>query len=206
MQGLGVRVHGLAQSRQGLVAGLRQQPQVQRGELLKVPHVMKQRTVLRAVLVDEGHRRGGRTRPGHGQALLWRPQSADGVPKMTDEGLVGGDYPALTRPPHGLDAFSRRPSPLLARTPTPSRRRRARQNGRRALTILARGLIILTNMVGCGSTVGGSLIADGCHPPRGGRAHGPGTWRRPPARSLAVDRGRGSPDTAPPTAAGRGHT
>jgi hypothetical protein len=63
---LRVQVDGLAQPRQGLAPRLGQQAQVQGGERLKMPHVVKQGSRLGAILVDEGHRRGGRARFAHG--------------------------------------------------------------------------------------------------------------------------------------------
>jgi len=66
MQRLRVRMDGLPQLRQRLVARLGEQSQVQRGELLEVTHVLEQRPVLPAVLVNEGHRWGGWARSGHG--------------------------------------------------------------------------------------------------------------------------------------------
>jgi hypothetical protein len=59
VQGLGVGMDGLAQARQRLVPGLGEQTEVEGRELLEVPDVMKQRSILGTILVDEGHRRGG---------------------------------------------------------------------------------------------------------------------------------------------------
>jgi hypothetical protein len=67
VQGLRVHVDGLAQARQGLASRLGEQSQVEGGELLKVPHVVEQIAIPRALLVDEGHRRGRRARLAHAE-------------------------------------------------------------------------------------------------------------------------------------------
>jgi hypothetical protein len=48
------------------VAGLGEQAQMERRERLTVAHMRKQRALLGAILVDEGHRWGGRARSAHG--------------------------------------------------------------------------------------------------------------------------------------------
>jgi hypothetical protein len=68
------------------MSGLGQQAQVQRGELLKMPDVVEQRSIPRALLVDEAHRRGGWARLTHRMASFQKPFPANGVPNMTDEG------------------------------------------------------------------------------------------------------------------------
>jgi len=87
MERLRVGMDGRAQAGQGLAARLGQQPQVQGSELLAVAHVVEQGTILGAVLVDEGHRRGSRTHTGHGDTSCRRPHPAHRVPNMTDEQL-----------------------------------------------------------------------------------------------------------------------
>src|SRR5260221_11324720 len=67
--------------------GLGQQPAVEGGERLDVPHVVKQRAIRGTILLDEGHRRGGRAHAGHGDTSFGRPYPAHGVPQMTDEGV-----------------------------------------------------------------------------------------------------------------------
>jgi hypothetical protein len=60
---------------------------MQGGELLEVPHILKQRPKVLAVLVNKGHRRGGRTRPSHGEtSFIQEVSPALGVPNMTEEG------------------------------------------------------------------------------------------------------------------------
>jgi hypothetical protein len=44
----------------------------------------KQRPILGTLLIDEGHRWGGRPRPHHGQASFRRAQPPNSVPKMTE--------------------------------------------------------------------------------------------------------------------------
>jgi len=68
VQRLGVGVDGRAQARQRLVPGLGQQSEVEGGKLLKMPDVLEQVAILGALLVDEGHRRGGRAHFAHGDA------------------------------------------------------------------------------------------------------------------------------------------
>jgi hypothetical protein len=70
---LRVQVDSLAQPRERFAPRLGQQAQVQGGELLKVPHVMEQVAIPRALLVDEAHRRGGRACLAHGDASFGRP-------------------------------------------------------------------------------------------------------------------------------------
>src|SRR5260221_7775039 len=88
MQRLRVGMDGRAQAGQGLAARLGQHAQVQGGELLKVPDVVKQRAIVGAVLVDKGYRWDSRTYTGHGDTSCWRPSPAYRVPNMTDEGIV----------------------------------------------------------------------------------------------------------------------
>ncbi len=87
VEGLRVDRHRLPQAWQGLTTGLRQQPQVQGGELLEVPHVVEQAALRGALVVAVGHRRGGGAHAGQGNTSLCRTDSADGVPHMADEGL-----------------------------------------------------------------------------------------------------------------------
>jgi len=68
VQRLGVSVDRRAQAWQRLVPGLGQQSEVEGGKLLKMPDVLEQVALLGALLVDEGHRRGGRAHFAHGDA------------------------------------------------------------------------------------------------------------------------------------------
>ncbi len=77
MGGLRVYVDDLAEAWQGLASRLGQQPQVQRGELLEVPHMVEQVAIPGAILVDEAHRRRRRARLAHAE-----PPS-DGVGQQT---------------------------------------------------------------------------------------------------------------------------
>jgi hypothetical protein len=72
LQRLGVSMDRLAQTWQRLVSGLGQQSKLQSGELLEVPDVVDQAAILGTVLVDEGHRWGGRAHAGHGDTSCWR--------------------------------------------------------------------------------------------------------------------------------------
>src|SRR5260221_13130009 len=81
---------------------------MQSGELLEVPHVVEQPAILGTVLVDEGHRGGGRTHAGHGDASFHTAPSAHRVPNMTDEGHTALGW-AVGRPP------ARQPAARLVR-------------------------------------------------------------------------------------------
>src|SRR5258708_31818833 len=89
MEGLRVDMHRLPQLWQRLAARLSQQTEMEGGELLEVPHVVEQAAIVGAVLVNEGHRRGGGAHAGHGDTSLQRSRPAYGVPDVTDEGLAG---------------------------------------------------------------------------------------------------------------------
>jgi hypothetical protein len=71
MQRLRVGVHRLAQPGQRLAPRLRQQAQVESGELLEVPDMVKQRANVGTVLVDAGHRWGGWSCPGRVLVVSW---------------------------------------------------------------------------------------------------------------------------------------
>ena len=86
VQGLRVDVDRLAQARQRLAPRLGEQAEVQGRELFEVPDILEQAAIRGALLVDEGHRRGGRAHAGHGDTSFGRPYPAHGVPQMTDEG------------------------------------------------------------------------------------------------------------------------
>src|SRR5260221_11328889 len=86
MEGLRVDMHRLPQLWQRLAARLSQQTEMEGGELLEVPHVVEQAAIVGAVLVNEGHRRGGGAHAGHGDTSLQRSRPAYGVPDVTDEG------------------------------------------------------------------------------------------------------------------------
>lgn len=88
VESLWVDGHRLAPARQGLTTRLGEQPQVQGAQLLDVPDIVQQPTILGALLIEEGHRRGSWAHARHGATSFRWPQPAASVPNMTDKGLV----------------------------------------------------------------------------------------------------------------------
>src|SRR5260221_9575856 len=90
MQRLRIGLRRFRQPRQRLAFGFGEQPEMQRSELLEVADVGEERSILRTVLIHEGHRMGCFPHLGHGAASFRPPLPADCVPNMTKEGLVPG--------------------------------------------------------------------------------------------------------------------